>query len=183
MDWWKTGFALDQPLVGGATGAASKGASSMFDPLSAGLVGGGMALQSIFGAIGANNQARTQASIAQGQLKAQNAAMKEARELQKGQMGLGMFNTIFGATTGADLEYGRQLAAKRAEFGEFLPKQLGLGREQARWQRAFDLSPESRELSRRERMGRLQETIAGYMAQPTGMFGPIRRINIDSLAG
>ena len=98
-------------------------------------------------------------------------------------MGMGMFGTIFGATTAPDLEFGRQLAAKRTEFGEFLPKQMGLGREQARWQTAFELSPDVRELSRKERMGRLQETIAGYQAQTTGMFGPIRRINIEALAG
>lgn len=155
----------------------------MFDPLSAGLTAGGMALQSVFGAIGARNQANTQASIANAQMAAQANAVENAREIQKGNLGLGMFNTIFGAGTGADLEFGRQLAAKRAEFGEFLPKQMGLGREQANWQRAFDLSPLSRELSRKERMGRLQETIAGYMAQPTGMFGPIKRINIEALAG
>lgn len=147
------------------------------------ILGAGMGLQSIFGAIGARNQAATQANIAGAQLAAQNAAMKEARQLQKGQMGMGMFNTIFGATTAPDLEFGRQLAAKRTEFGEFLPKQMGLGREQARWQTAFELSPDVRELSRKERMGRLQETIAGYQAQPTGMFGPIRRINIEALAG
>lgn len=147
------------------------------------IMGAGMGLNAIFGAIGARNQAATQANIAEAQLAAQNAAMQEARSLQKGQMGMGMFNTIFGATTAPDLEFGRQLSAKRKEFSEFLPKQMGLGREQARWQTAFELSPDVRELSRKERMGRLQETIAGYMAQPTGMFGPIRRINIEALAG
>lgn len=167
--------------------SSGSGAFSGTKPMALGwddaIMGAGMGLNAIFGAIGARNQAATQANIAEAQLAAHNAGLEEARSLQKGQMGLGMFNTIFGATTDPDLQYGRQLAAKRAEFGEFLPKQMGLGREQARWQRAFDLSPESRELSRKERMGRLQETIAGYMAQPTGMFGPIKRINIESLAG
>lgn len=183
MDWWKTGFALDKPLVGSSAGGATKGGTSMFDPLSAGITAAGMGLQGLFGAIGAGNQARTQASIANAQLAAQADAIQQGREMAKGQLGMGMFNTVFGATTAPDLEFGRQLAAKRAEYGEFLPKQMGLGREQARWQTAFELSPDVRELSRKERMGRLQETIAGYAAQPTGMFGPIRRINIEALAG
>lgn len=183
MDWWKTGFALDKPLVGSSAGGATKGGTSMFDPLSAGITAAGMGLQGLFGAIGSRNQTKTLANVTEAQLQAQNAAMLEARALQKGQIGAGMFNTVFGATTAPDLEFGRQLAAKRAEYGEFLPKQMGLGREQARWQTAFELSPDVRELSRKERMGRLQETIAGYAAQPTGMFGPIRRINIEALAG
>lgn len=183
MDWWKTGFALDKPLVGSSAGGATKGGTSMFDPLSAGITAAGMGLQGIFGAIGAGNQARTQASIANAQMAAQADAIRNARDIQKGNLGLGMFGTIFGATTGPDLEFGRQLAAKRTEFAEFLPKQMGVGREQARWQTAFESSPEVRDLRRRERMGRLQETIAGYAAQPTGMFGPIRRINIEALAG
>ena len=165
------------------TKSGTKGGSSMFDPLSAGITAAGMGLQGLFGAISGNNQAKTMASVANAQMAAQANAVVNAREIQKGNLGMGMFNTIWGSTTGPDLEFGRQLAAKRAEFGEFLPKQMGLGREQARWQTAFELSPDVRELSRRERMGRLQETIAGYQSQPTGMFGPIRRINIEALAG
>lgn len=147
------------------------------------LLGAGTALSGLFGAMGQSNMAATQANIAQAQLQAQNAALLEGRNALKGQMGMGMFNTLFGATTGADLDYGRQLAAQRAQYGEFMPKQLGLGREQARWQAAFQTSPDVLEANRRERMGRLQETIAGYQSQPTGMFGPIRRINIEALAG
>lgn len=143
----------------------------------------GMLGQGLFGMIGANRQAETMANIANAQMAAQADAIVNAREMQKGNLGMGMFNTIFGATTAPDLEFGRQLAAKRKEFDEFLPKQAGLERENLRWQTAFGTSPEARALSRQERMGRLQETIAGYMAQPTGMFGPIRRINIESLAG
>jgi hypothetical protein len=183
MNAWKTGFSLNTSLVNPPGGGASKGATSMFDPLSAGITAAGMGLQGLFGAITGNNQAKTMASIANAQMAAQADAVVNAREIQKGNLGMGMFNTIWGSTTGSDLEFGRQLAAKRAEFAEFLPKQMGLGREQARWQTAFELSPDVRELSRKERMGRLQETIAGYQSQPTGMFGPIGRINIEALAG
>ncbi len=147
------------------------------------LLGVGTALSGAFGMMGAQKQANTQAAIANAQLAAQADAVRNAREMQKGSMGMGMFNTLFGSTTAPDIEFGRQLAAKRKEYSEFLPKQTGLERENIRWQTAFGTSPEARALSRQERMGRLQETIAGYMAQPTGMFGPIARINIESLAG
>lgn len=147
------------------------------------ILGAGTALSGLFGAIGANKQANTQAAIANAQMAAQADAIRQSREMAKGQMGMGMFNTLFGATTGSDIDFARQLAGKRAEYAELFPKQMGLNREQARWQAAFQTSPDVLEANRRERMGRLQEAIAGYAAQPTGMFGPIRRINIESLAG
>lgn len=163
---------------GGAS--AAKAGGSMFP---AAALGVGMLGQGIFGMIGAQRQAETQASIANAQMAAQADAIRQSREMAKGQLGMGMFNAIFGATTAPDIEFGRQLAGKRTELAEFIPKQMGLGREQARWQAAFETSPDVLEANRRERLGRLQETIAGYQAQPTGMFGPIRRINIESLAG
>jgi hypothetical protein len=182
MDWWKTGFSLKDSLSGGS-GSSGAGKNPMAFGFDDALLGGGMLAQGVLGMIGAQRQAETQASIANAQMVAQADAIRNAREPQKGQLGLGMFNSIFGATTAPDIESGRQLAAQRAQFGEFIPKQMGLGREQARWQAAFQTSPDVLEASRRERLGRLQETIAGYMAQPTGMFGPIKRINIESLAG
>jgi len=163
---------------GGAS--AAKAGGSMFPGAALGL---GMLGQGIFGMIGAQRQADTQAAIANAQMAAQADAIRQSREMEKGRLGATMFGTIFGSTTAPDLEYGRQLAAQRAQYAEFLPKQMGLGREQARWQAAFETSPDVLEANRRERLGRLQETIAGYQAQPTGMFGPIRRINIESLAG
>ena len=147
------------------------------------ILGGGMLAQGIFGMFGANKQAETQAAIANAQMAAQADAIRNAREAQKGQLGLSMFNTIFGSTTAPDIEYGRQLAGQRARYAEFLPKEMGLGREQQRWQTAFNLSPAARELSRRERMGRMQEAIGTSLAGQTAMFGPIQRINIESLAG
>lgn len=175
MNQWKTGFSLNDSLLAG-----KKPMAFGWDDA---LLGAGMLGQSIFGAIGAKRQADIQAETANAQMAAQADAVRNARDIQKGQLGLGMFGSLFGATTAPDLEYGRQLAAQRSQFGEFLPKQMGLGREQSRWQAAFQTSPDVLEASRRERLGRLQETIAGYMAQPTGMFGPIKRINIESLAG
>jgi hypothetical protein len=147
------------------------------------ILGAGMGVQALASAFGANKQANTQAAIAEAQLQAQADALAQARDIEKGNLGLNLFNTRFAAGPGAEMEFARQARAQRMQLGEFLPKQMGLGREQQRWQTAFELSPEARELSRKERMGRLQETIAGYMAQPTGMFGPIKRINIEALAG
>jgi hypothetical protein len=147
------------------------------------ILGAGMGLQSIMGAFGQQSANQLNANVANAQMAAQADAIVNARETQKGNLGMGIFNQVYGTGTGADLEFGRQLAAKRKQFSEFLPKQMGLGREETRWNTAFQTSPESLEASRRERIGNLQEKIAGYAAQPTGMFGPIRRINIESLAG
>lgn len=146
-------------------------------------LGGGMLAQSILNAFGQQSANQLSANIANAQMAAQADAVVNAREMQKGNLGLGMFNQLYGTGTGADIEFGRQLAAKRKQFNEFLPKQMGLGREETRWNTAFQTSPESLEAARRERIGNLQEKIAGYAANQTGMFGPIRRINIESLAG
>jgi hypothetical protein len=141
---------------------------------------GGLGLLNFFGAQ-ANNQSRANALNAQ--MGYQADAIVNAREMQKGNLGMGIFNQRFGAGTGADLEFTRQKAGKDIQLSSFLPKQMGLGREETRWNTAFQTSPESLEASRRERIGNLQEKIAGYAANQTGMFGPIRRINIESLAG
>lgn len=128
---------------------------------------------------------RTQASAATAQLKAQADQLKQGilfqRDAAKAQMGAGLLAQVFGSTTAPDLEFGRQAAAQRLQFGEFMPKQLGLGREEARWQAAFENSADMKEKSRRERIGRLQESIAQLRATPTGMFGRIAQAPIESL--
>jgi hypothetical protein len=147
------------------------------------ILGIGMGAQSILGAIGQQSANQLSANVHNAQMAAQADAIVNSREMQKGNLGIGMFNQLYGRGTGSDLEFGRQLAAKRKQYSEFLPKQMGLNREETRWNTAFQTSPEAIEASRRERMGNLQEKIAGYAANQTGMFGPIRRINIESLAG
>ena len=147
------------------------------------ILGIGMGAQSILGAIGQQSANQLSANVHNAQMAAQADAIVNSREMQKGNLGIGMFNQLYGSGTGSDLEFGRQLAAKRKQYSEFLPKQMGLNREETRWNTAFQTSPEAIEASRRERMGNLQEKIAGYAANQTGMFGPIRRINIESLAG
>ena len=141
---------------------------------------GGLGILSAFGQQATN---QFQANAFNAQMEAQANSIVNAREMQKGNLAMGIFNPRFAAGTGADLEFTRQKAAKDMQLSSFLPKQMGLGREETRWNTAFQTSPESLEASRRERIGNLQEKIAGYAANQTGMFGPIRRINIESLAG
>ena len=51
------------------------------------LLGGGMLANGIFGMIGAQRQAETQASIANAQMAAQADAIRQSREMAKGQIG------------------------------------------------------------------------------------------------
>jgi len=145
----------------------------------------GAAIGGVTGLVGGLFGNRQQANIANAQLAAQADALKQGilfqRDAAKANMGLGMFGQVFGSTTAPDLEFGRQALARGMELGKFKPKELGLGREQARWQAAFENSADAKEASRRERLGRLQETIAGYRAAPTGMFGRIAQAPIESL--
>jgi hypothetical protein len=137
------------------------------------------------GLISGFGQQRTSANIANAQMAAQADALKQGilfqRDAAKANIGLGMFGQIYGSTTGADLEFGRQAQAKRMELGEFMPKQMGLGREQGTWETAFRGGPLFQDTARKERVGRLQETIAAARAQPTGMFGRIAQAPIESL--
>lgn len=150
----------------------------------------------VAGMITGFGQQRTAASIASAQQAAQADALKQGilfqRDSAKANIGLGMFGQIFGATTEADLDYGRQLQGKRLDLYEFAPRQLelgrqeaewqtNLGRDQAKWETAFRGSAAFQNTSQKERMGRLKETIAATRAQPTGMFGPIAQAPIESL--
>ena len=152
-----------------------------FDPFSLAIAGLGAGV----GALSGYGQQQAANKALEKQLQFQGDALKEGilfqRDSAKANIGLGMFGQIYGSTTGADLEFGRQVAAKRRELGEFMPKEMGLGREQATWETAFRNSPSFREMSRNERIGRLQETIAAARAQPTGMFGRIAQAPIESL--
>jgi hypothetical protein len=139
----------------------------------------------IGGLISGFGQQRTAASINNAQMAAQADALNQGirfqRDSAKANMAMGMFPQLFGSTTGSDLDFGRQALAQRMNLGEFMPKQSGLGREQTRWETAFQNSPSFQEASQRERLGRLKETIAAARAQPTGMFGRIAQAPIESL--
>jgi len=144
------------------------------------ILGVGMLAQGAFGAIGANKQANTQAAIANAQMAAQADAIRNSRDMAKGQIAMGMWSNLFNTTTVADIDFSRQLAAKRKEYSEFIPKGFGLDREQTRWQTDFALSPAARELASRQRLGRVKESIAPDRAQKTGIFGRIAQAPIES---
>jgi hypothetical protein len=137
------------------------------------------------GLISGFGQQRTAADIANAQNAAQADALKQGilfnRDSAKGNMAMAMFPQIYGSTTGADLDFNRQARGKRLELGEFMPKQMGLERDQSKWEAAFQGSPLFENVSRKKRFGRLQETIAAARAQPTGMFGRIAQAPIESL--
>lgn len=177
-NYWNLSSGLNLGSSSFGDSGNKTGGKMSFDPISAGIgVVGGL--------ISGIGQQRTAANIANAQMAAQADALKQGilfqRDSAKANIGLGMFGQIYGSTTGADLEFGRQAQAQRLNFAEFMPKEMGLGREQARWETAFRSSPSFREMSRNERIGRLQETIAAARAQPTGMFGRIAQAPIESL--
>jgi hypothetical protein len=77
---------------GNFSGSSSLKSGSGMDPLSAGL---GFASAGI-GLISGIGQQKTAANIARAQLAAQNAAMLEGREQNKGALAGSLFNQIFG---------------------------------------------------------------------------------------
>jgi hypothetical protein len=85
---------------------------------------------------------RFQKSSIESQLKAADfAALQDAANQIMGLQAQAGENTaarVAGLGWGADLDFGRQLAAKRAELSEFKPKEMGLDYERAK--RAQDLA-------------------------------------------
>lgn len=150
--------------------------------LSSGSSGGGMAFpvagalslgSSLLSGIFGMGQARTAASIAQAQLKAQNQAFLEARELNKGQLGASMWGPIFQAGVGGDVAFAREKRARELELGPFAEKELGLNTESARRERLARISPEAKEAARFENKLAIDRALAERRAVTDAMFGPI----------
>lgn len=151
----------------------------MFDGFAGAAIGGVTGL--VGGLIGNRQQAKNLgASLDYASRQFENAA-KLRREEGYAQLGLNIFNPVYASTTASDLDYFRQRGAMNEQLARIKPKELGLGREQARSQAAFENSADVKEARRRERLGGLQATIAGYRAAPTGMFGRIAQAPIESL--
>ena len=112
------------------------------------ILGVGSLAGGIFGMMGADKQAQTQAGIANAQMAAQADALKQGimmqRDTAKGTLGAGLQNMIFGATTGPDIELARQKGAKEFEYNVLAPKEAALNRENARWASAASLDPTQR---------------------------------------
>jgi hypothetical protein len=95
-----------------------------------------------FSLIEGGRNRRFQKSSIESQLKAADfAALQDAANQIMGLQAQAGENTaarVAGLGWGADLDFGRQLAAKRAELSEFKPKEMGLAYESAK--RAQDLA-------------------------------------------
>lgn len=139
------------------------------DPLSAGLALGSSVISGLFGM----GQAKTSASIAQAQLAAQNAAMLEGREQNKGQLAGALFNKLFDVGSGGDIAFGREKAAKQFLTGPYAERLMGLGSEESKRERLAAISPESKERARFENRLAIERETAARLAQTNAMFGPI----------
>lgn len=164
---WRDSFNTNLPSsLSSSTGSGGTGSGGM-DPLSAGL---GLASAGV-GLLSGIGQQRTAASIAQAQLKAQNAAFLEGRERDKGALAGSLFNQIFGTGTGADISFGREKAAKEFLVGPFAERQMGLASEQSKRDRLAAISPESKERAQFENRLAIQRSLAEQRARTDAMFG------------
>ena len=136
-------------------------------PLALGL--GSSVISGLFGM----GQAKTSASIAQAQLAAQNAAMLEGREQNKGQLAGALFNKLFDVGSGGDISFQREKDAKMFEVGPYAERLMGLNSESAKRERLAAISPESKERARFENRLAIDREIAARRAQTDAMFGPI----------
>jgi hypothetical protein len=144
-------------------------AGGMFDPVTLGLGFGSSVISGLFGM----GQQKTSARIAQAQLDAQNAAMLEGREQNKGALAGSMFNQIFGTGTGADISFGREKAAKEFLVGPYAERLMGLGSEESKRERLAAISPEAKERARFENRLAIERATADQLARTNAMFGPI----------
>ena len=151
------------------------------EPLTAGLGFANLGA-SIFGGMAAR---RTQANIANAQLAAAADQLKNqvemTRDLSKFQLGDNIASRVFGATTGADLDYDRQ--RKAALFTQGPLRELQLAGDMAAGRAALGLqgSEEAKSIARRANKQKLKDTLAQKQGSMMGMFGRIAPVDVDSL--
>jgi hypothetical protein len=139
------------------------------DPLSLGLGLGSSVIGGLFGM----GQQKTAASIAQAQLAAQNAAMLEGREQNKGALAGSMFNKLFDVGSGGDIAFGREKAGKKFLTGPYAERLMGLGSEEAKRARLAAISPEAKERARFENRLAIEQAGAARLKEMSAIFGPI----------
>jgi hypothetical protein len=144
-------------------------ASGMFDPVTLGLGLGSSVISGLFGM----GQAKTSASIAQGQLDAHKYGLKAAADANKGQLAGALFNKLFDVGSGGDISFQREKDAKMFEVGPYAERLMGLNSESAKRERLAAISPESKERARFENRLAIDREIAARRAQTDAMFGPI----------
>lgn len=141
------------------------------DPFSIGLGALGIG-SSLLGGIGAN---RTAASIAGAQLKAADAARRDAiilgREQAKGQFAENAAGRYAGLVWGPDLEQFRQFQAMGQMLGPFAEKETAIRSERGRRDLALQNSPAYREAAQRENELAIQRAQAERRAVTDAMFG------------
>ena len=97
-------------------------ASGMFDPVTLGLGLGSSVISGLFGM----GQAKTSASIAQGQLDAHKYGLKAAADANKGQLAGALFNKLFDVGSGGDISFQREKDAKMFEVGPYAERLMEL---------------------------------------------------------
>lgn len=155
-------------------------------PLAAPLITGGLsALTGMFGANKAEEAARrsdnTSKQIAQAQLDAQRAGILESRELAKGNLGFGMFDKIFSAGTGADLDFGRQRNAALFQRTTLDPMDFANKLAASRGEIGLRGSSEVKALEQAANRDRLKQTLAEKQGAMIGMFGRIAPVDTSTL--
>ena len=151
-------------------------------PLITGLFSAG---SSMFGANKAEESARrsdnTARAIAQGQFAAHNAGLLEAREAEKGRLGFGMWDKVFSAGTGADLDFGRQQKASLFQRNVLDPLSAANERDDLRARMGIEGSAAARGLRQEANREALKRTLAEKQGQMMGMFGRIAPVDTSTL--
>jgi len=165
---------------------AKQGGNMLLAPLAAPLLTGGLsAFTSMFGANKAEEAARrsdnTSKQIAQAQLDAQRAGILESRELAKGNLGFGMFDKVFSAGTGADLDFGRNKTAALFQRSTLDPMEFANKRDSFRAEIGMKGSAETKALEQAANRESLKQMLAEKQGQMMGMFGRIAPVDTSTL--
>jgi len=165
---------------------AKQGGNMLLAPLAAPLLTGGLsAFTSMFGANKAEEAARrsdnTSKQIAQAQLDAQRAGIEESRNLAKGNLGFGIFDKVFSAGTGADLDFGRQRNAALFQRSTLDPMEFANKRDAFRAEIGMKGSAETKALEQAANRENLKRTLAEKQGQMMGMFGRIAPVDTSTL--
>jgi len=139
------------------------------DPLSLGLGLGSSVISGLFGM----GQAKTSASIAQGQLDAQKHALEVAGKAHQGALAGSLFNKLFDVGTGGDIAFGREKAGKEFLVGPYANRLIGLNSEKEKRARQAAISPEAKELAQFENRLAIERAGAARLKEMSAMFGPI----------
>ena len=118
------------------------------------------------------------------QLRAQNSALETNtmlnRESMYGQLGESLGSRVFGQTA-ADLEFGRQLEARKWQLGPEADKLQAYNSETSRRDRAAAISPEHQQAQRFKNLLDMKRAQAQAEAPMAAMFGRKAPTNVSSM--